>query len=49
MEREAIGERKWNAISHKRSNGERVGNIQSGRTPALPEAVACASISDSPD
>jgi site-specific DNA recombinase len=29
-ERKAIGERTHNALSHKRSNGERVGNIQFG-------------------
>jgi site-specific DNA recombinase len=29
-EREAIGERTRDALSHKRSNGERVGNIQFG-------------------
>ena len=29
-EREAIGERTRDAMSHKRSNGERVGNIQFG-------------------
>ncbi len=29
-EREAIGERTRGAMSHKRSNGERVGNIQFG-------------------
>lgn len=29
-EREAIGERTRDALSHKRTNGERVGNIQFG-------------------
>jgi site-specific DNA recombinase len=29
-EREAIGERTREAMSHKRTNGERVGNIQFG-------------------
>jgi site-specific DNA recombinase len=29
-EREAIGERTRDALSHKRSNGERIGNIQFG-------------------
>jgi site-specific DNA recombinase len=29
-ERKANGERTWDAMSHKRTNGERVGNIQFG-------------------
>jgi len=29
-EREAVGERTWDAMNHKRTKGERVGNIQFG-------------------
>ena len=30
MEREAIGERTRDVLAHKRSNGERIGNIHYG-------------------
>src|ERR1700675_3199093 len=52
-EREAIGERTRDAMSHKRSNGERVGNIQFGSRladdgqhlePDPPEQAALAEI-----